>query len=136
MNISDNTDSDLKNDIIGPIIIEEYKEQLTKRMEDVGCMNSSAGYPSSVNQNFEGYPRTQVDLIADDIRLVLNKYNSSFSTSELQPGINTFKEPSEALFNILGLEYLESSSEIFIEFDYITRKTKIGCRIWYYSHKV
>ena len=98
-------------------------------------MNSSAGYPSSVVQEFEGYLRTEVDLIADDIKLVLDKNKSSFNTSELQPGIYTFKDLFEPLFNILQLDYLESGVEIFIEFDF-TRKTRIGCKIWYYSHKV
>ena len=34
LDISDITASDLQDDIIAPIIIEEYKEQLTKRMND------------------------------------------------------------------------------------------------------
>ena len=36
---SDITAADLQDDIIGPIMIEEYRDQVTKRMEDVGYMN-------------------------------------------------------------------------------------------------
>ena len=34
LDISDITAADLQDDIIGPIIIEEYREQVTKRMKD------------------------------------------------------------------------------------------------------
>ena len=111
--------------IVCPIIIEEYREQVAKRMEDVGYMNNLAGYPSSVIQEFESFLRTEIDLVENVIRLVLDRYKSSFSTYELQPCIHTSKDLSEALFNILQLEYPESSSEIVIEFDHITRQTKL-----------
>ena len=125
MDFSHITTSDLQDDIIGPVFIEEYREQVTKRMEDVGYMNILASYPRSVFQDFESFFRTEIDLVEDDIRLVLDKYNSGFITYELQPGIYTFKVLSKALFNILQLEYPESSSEIVIEFDDITRKNKL-----------
>ena len=125
LDISDITAADLQEDIIGPIIIEEYREQVTKRLEDVRYMNILSVYPRSVFQDFESYLRTEIDLVADDIRLVLDKYNSSFFTYELDPGIYTFKDLSKALFNILQLEYPESSSKIVIEFDDNTRKTKL-----------
>ena len=34
LGISDKTATDLQDDIIGPIIIDEYREQVTKRMKD------------------------------------------------------------------------------------------------------
>ena len=71
------------------------------------------------------YLRTEVDLIADDIKLALDEYNSSFITYELQPGIYTFKDISEALFTILQTEYPGPSNVIVIEFDDITRKTEL-----------
>ena len=43
-------------------------------------MSILSGYPSSVFQDFESYLRTEIDLVGDDIRLVLDKYNSSFNT--------------------------------------------------------
>ena len=94
LDISDVTATDLQDDIIAPIIIEENREQVTKRMKDVGYMNFVAGYVSSVFHGFESYLRTEVDLVEDDIKLVLDEYNSSFFTFELEPGIYTFKDIS------------------------------------------
>ena len=88
-------------------------------------MNILAFYTSSVFQDFESFLRTQIDLVEDDIKLVLDEYNSSFITYELDPGIYTFKDISEALFIILQSEYPVPSNTIVIEFDDITRKTKL-----------
>ena len=110
---------------IAPIIIEEYKKQVTKRMKNEQYMNIVAGYVSSVFQDFESYLRTEVDLVEDDIKLVLDEYNSSFITNELQPGIYTFKDISEALFNILQTQYPGPSNMIDIEYGDITMKTKL-----------
>ena len=123
--ISDITDGDLQYDIIAPIIIEEYKKQLTKRMEDGGYMNFLAGYISSVFQNFESFLRTEVDLVEDDIKLVLDKYNTSFITSELEPGIYTFKDISKVLFNILQSEYPGPRNAVDIQYDDIVMKAKL-----------
>ena len=128
LDISDITAIDLQDDIIGPIIFEEYREQVTKRMKDDKYMNILAGYISSVFQDFEGFLRTEVDLVEHDIKLVLDAYNSSFVTNELDPGIYTFKDISEALFNILQSEYPGPSNVIDIEFDDITMKTKLVVR--------
>ena len=128
MDISDITATDLQDDLIAPIIIEEYKEHITKRMKVEQYMNILSNYTSSVFQDFESFLRTQNDLIEDDIKLVFDEYNSSFITHELQPGIYTFKDISEALFNILQLEYPGPSNKIVIEFDDITRNTKLVVR--------
>ena len=48
-------------------------------------MNILQGCTSSIFQDFENYLGTEVDLVEDDIRLVLDKYNSSFITYEIQP---------------------------------------------------
>ena len=125
LDISDITATDLQDDIIAPMITEEYKEQVTKRMNDEQYMNILAVYISSVFQDFERFLRTQIDLIEADINLVLEEYNSSFITYELQPGIYTFKDISEALFNTLQTEYPVPSNSIVIEIDDITRKTKL-----------
>ena len=128
LDISDITAADLEDDIIALIIIEEYREQVTKRMKDDGYMNIVAGYVSSVFQDFESYLRTEVDLVEDDIKLVLEEYNSSFVTYEIQPGIYTFKDISEALFSILQSEYPGPSNVIIIEYDNITKKTNLVVR--------
>ena len=125
LGISEITATDLQDGIIGPIIIEEYREQVTKRMKDGQYMKILAIYTSSVFQDFESFLRTQIDLVQDDIKLVLDEYNSSFITYELDPGIYTFKDISEALFNILQSEYPGPSNVIDIEYDDITMKTKL-----------
>ena len=80
LDIEDITAADLKDKIIGPILIEEYREQVTKRMKDEQYMNILAIYTSSVFQDFESFLRTQIDLVEDDIKLVLDEYNSSLIT--------------------------------------------------------
>ena len=128
LDISDITTEDLQDDIIGPIIIEEYEEQVTKRMNDEQYMNILAIYTSSVFQDFESFLRTQIDLVEDDIKLVLDEYNSSFITYELEPGIYTFKDISEALFNILQSDCPGDCNIIVIEYDDIKMKTKLDVK--------
>ena len=128
LDISDITAVHLQDEIIAPIIIEEYRKQVTKRMKDDKYLNIVAGYVSSVFKDFESFLRAEVDLVEDDINLVLDEYNSSFNTYELQPGTYTFKDNSEALLNILLSEYPGPSNVIDIECDDITRKTKLVVR--------
>ena len=71
------------------MIIEEYTEQVTKRLEVDKYMLILAMYIDSVFQDFECFLRTQVDLVEDDIRLILDENNSSFFTYEIEPGIYT-----------------------------------------------
>ena len=125
LDIEDITASDLQDEKIGPIIIEEYEEQVEKRMNDEQYMIILAIYTTSVFQDFESFLRTQIDLVEDDIKLVLEEYNSNFVTYELNPGIYNFKDISEALFNILQPEYPGPSNVIDIEYDDITMKTKL-----------
>ena len=123
LDISDITAADLQDDILAPIIIDGYKEQVTKRMKDEQYMKILAMYIDSVFQDFESYLRTEVDLVEDDIRLVFDEYKSSFITYELQPGIYTFKDISQALFNILQSEYPGHGNVIDIEYDDLSMKT-------------
>ena len=128
LGISDNTATDLQDDIIGPMIIDEYREQVTKRMKDDKYMEILARFTSSVFQDFESYLRTEIDLVEVDIKLVLDEYNSSLITYGLDPAIYTFKDISEALFNIFQSESPGPSNVIDIEFDDITRKIKLDVR--------
>ena len=128
MDVSDITDTDLQDDLIGPIIIEEKKKQVTKRMKDDNYMFILSGYSSSIFQDFESFLRTEVDLVEDGIKLVLDEYNSIFITYEISPGIYTFKEISEFLLNFLHPDYKGDFNKIVIEFDDITRKTKLVVR--------
>ena len=125
LDFSDITAADLQDDLIAPNIVEEYKEQVTKRMKNEQYMNIVAGYVSSVFQDFESYLRTEVDLVEDDIKLVLDEYNLSFITYEVQADIYTFKDNSQNLFSILQSEYPVPSNMIDIEYDDITMKTKL-----------
>ena len=125
LDISDITATDLQDDIIYPIIIKENKKQVTKRMKDEQYMNILAFYTRSVFQDFESFLRTQFDLVEDDVKMVLDEYNSSFITYELDPGIYSYRDNSEALFCILQSEYPQSNGEILIRLDDITRKTKL-----------
>ena len=88
-------------------------------------MNILAIYTSSIFQDFESFLRTQIDLVEDDVKLVLDEYNSSFITYELEPGIYSYRGISEALFYIDQSENPQSDSEILIRLDDITRKTKL-----------
>ena len=128
LDIEDITAEDLQDDIIGPIIIEEYREQVTKRMKDEQYMNILAIYTRSVFQDFESFPTRQIDLIEDDVKLVLDEYNSSFITYELEPGIYTFKDISEALLKILQPEYDGYFNAIDSKYDGIIMKTKLEVR--------
>ena len=128
LDIKDITATDLQDDLIGPIIIEEYRKQVTKRMKDDKYLKILAGYVSSVFQDFESYLRTEVDLVQDDIKLVLDENNSNFTTYELDPGNYIFKDISEALLKILQPEYDGYHNAIDIEYDDITRKTKLVVR--------
>ena len=125
LDISDITAVVLQDDIIAPINIEEYEKQVTKRMKDDKYMFILNFYVNSVFPDFESYLRTEADLVEDDIKLVLDEYNSSFITYELEPGIYTFKDISEALFNILQSEHPGASNVIDIEYDDITMKTEL-----------
>ena len=125
LGIEDITAADLQDEKIAPIVIKEYKEQVTKRMNDEQYKNILAIYIRSVFQDFESFLRTQIDLVEDDIKLVLDEYISSFITYDLEPGIYSYREISEALFYILQSEYPQSNSEILIRLDDFTRKTKL-----------
>ena len=125
LDIEDITAADLRDEILAPIIIEEYKEKVSKRMKDEQYMNILSIYTSSVFQDIESFIRTQIDLIEDDVKQVLDEYNSSFITYGLEPGIYSYREISEALFNVLQLEYPSSDNKILIRLDDNTRKTKL-----------
>ena len=99
-----------------------------KRMKDDKYMLILAMYIDNRFQDFESFLRTEIDLIEDDVRLVLDEYNSSFITYELHPGMYTFKDISKSLSNIVQPEYELFNNSVDVEFDDITRKTKLAVR--------
>ena len=128
MGYTDDTAVNLQDDIKAPNIIKDYREQVTKRMKDDKYMLILAMYIDSLSQDFESYLRTEIDLVEDDIRLVLEAYNSSFITYKLEPGIYTFKDLSEDLFNLLQSEYPGPSNVFVIEIDDINMNSKMVVR--------
>ena len=52
--ISDTKAADIQDEI-GPTFIEEYREKVSKRMEDGGYMKNLAGYTRSIVEDFESY---------------------------------------------------------------------------------
>ena len=77
-------------------------------MKDDRCLLILAMYIDFVFQEFGSFLRTEVVLVEEDIRLVLDEYNSSFITYEVEPGIYIFKDISRAFSsraNILQTEY-------------------------------
>ena len=60
-------------------------------MKDVEDMRILAIYVSPVSQDFESFLRTEIDLVEDDIRLVLDENNSSFINYEMEKCIYTFR---------------------------------------------
>ena len=58
LDISDITATDLQNEIIAPIIIKDYREQVTKTMKNDEHMRILAIYVSSVFQDIESFLRT------------------------------------------------------------------------------
>ena len=91
-------------------------------------MRILAIYVNSIFQDIESFLRTEIDLVEDDIGLVLDKYISSFTTYELEPGLYIFKDIFEALYNIIQPEYQGPTNVIDIEFDDITMKTKLAVK--------
>ena len=128
MDVSDITAADLQDDIISPIIIEEYRQQVTNRIKDEQYMRVLSIYVDSVVQDFESFLRTEIDLVEDDVELVLDEYKSSFNTYEFEPGIYTFKDISEALLKILQPEYDGYLNAIDFQCDDIAMKTKLDVR--------
>ena len=97
-------------------------------MKDGKYMPTLAMYIDSIFRVFKSSLRTESDLIEDDIRLVLDKYTSSFDTYELEPGIYIFKDLSKALLNILQTEYKLYNNSVDIQYDDIAMKTELIVR--------
>ena len=65
-------------------------------------------------------------MVEDDIRRVLDEFNSSFITDEFEPGIYNINDVSEALLSILQTEGYHNT--IDIEVDNVSMETKLVVR--------
>ena len=120
------TAPDLQDEVIGPIIRKEYRKDVSKRMKnDKKNMDILGFYNISIFRDFECYPRREIDLVEDDIRLVLDERKSSFITLDLEPGIHTFKALSEVPYKLLPPKYVVFNNSFDIDADDITMKTKL-----------
>ena len=54
--------------------MEEYRRKVTKSMKNNKYMKNLAVYKNCLLQDFESFPRTDVDLAEDDITLALDEY--------------------------------------------------------------
>ena len=128
MDVSYITAADLQDEIIGPIFIDGYREQVSRGMRIDEYMKFLAGFTRSLFQDFESYLRTKVELVENDINLALDKSNSSFVTYEIQPFLYTLKDLCGVLFNILQPEFPRFSNVFDIDFHDIRMKSKMVVR--------
>ena len=91
-------------------------------------MDILAVYYRYTFQDCEGFLTTELDLVEDDIRLILDEYNSKFIIYVLEPGIYICKCSSETRLKILRPEYPGYHNANDIEFNNITVKLNLAVR--------
>ena len=122
--------SDITPDLIddetkGSIILEQHRKTYQEIKRTNPLIKVTHCCKNSVFQVFQSLLRTEVDLVEDDINLILNEFNSSFITYQLQPGIYTFTDFPEALSKNLQPEFDRCDNAIVVKLDEITLKTKL-----------
>ena len=120
LNISNITKEHLDDEIIGPRIIDEYIKLSNEKKNTDGYMIFLLGYSKSTFRDFESCLRIVVALDEEDIQLILKEYNSHFITYELNPGIYTIQDISDAIQT-----FSDHMEIIQLEYDDISMKTKI-----------
>ena len=73
MGTSDITPQDLLDETVVPRLIEEHRKAYLKKYRANGLKKLLHCCKSSIFQDFECFHRTEVDLVEDDIRLLLQK---------------------------------------------------------------
>ena len=73
--------------IIGPRIIEAYKNLRLETSNTDGYIILLMGYARSPFRDYESYLRIVIGLNEDNIQLILKQYKSNFVTFEIPPGI-------------------------------------------------
>ena len=129
LNIPHITDDHLNDEILGPLIIDEYIKLSIEEKNKDGCMVLIFGYSASSFRDFESYLRLVIGLDEKDNQLILKEYNSHFITYELTPGIYTIKDISDAIQTFSGhegtiqLEYDDISMRATIVLKFKSKKT-------------
>ena len=82
----------------------------------------------SIFQDFDRFLRTEIDLVEDDVRLVLDESSSNFITYEIKPGIYIFRDLSEVLTKNSQLGFDGFSNSNNIDRKNTTMKTKLIVR--------
>ena len=65
LEFSDITATDLQDEMIGPIIFEEYRKGVSRRLKNDKYKDLLACYTNSTFPDFKSYIRTEVDLVED-----------------------------------------------------------------------
>ena len=119
LNISHITNEHLDYEVLGPRIVDEFLKLSHEAKNSDGYMILLLVYSRSLFRDFENYLRIVVGLDEEDIQLILKQYNSHFITYELNPGIYTIQDISDAVHTFSG-----HGEIIEIEYDDISMKTK------------
>ena len=120
-NISNISQENLDDEIIGPRIIDEFLKLSHEKNYSDGYSILLMSYVRSPFRDFESYLRNVVGLDEEDIQLILKQYNSHFITSKLSPGIYTNQDISQAVRTFSGHE-----GGLQYEYDDINMKTKVN----------
>ena len=120
LNIPHITREHLLDDETASRIIDEYHKLSREKKKSDGYTILLLNYSRSQFRDFESYLRIRVGLDEEDIQLILKEYNSHFLTYQLNSGIYTIQDISDAVHNFSG-----HSEIIEIEYNDISMKTKI-----------
>ena len=120
VNLIDTTPEDLKDDILGPRVIQAYKNIRYGKSSTAGYIMLLMGCAKSLFRALESYLRIVVGLNEDDIHMNLTHYTSHFITYERPPRKSSIKDISEIV-------YIKSDrpGNLQLEYDDISLKTKL-----------
>ena len=110
----------LLNDETASRIFDEYHKLSQEKKNSDGYTVLLLNFSRSQFRDFESYLRIRVGLDEEDIQLILKEYKSHFLIYELNPGIYTIQDISDAVHIFSG-----HSDIIEIEYNDISMKTKI-----------
>ena len=119
-NSSDNTPYHLQHEKTGPRSFEGNRNLRLEKSSTDAYIVLILSYARSPFREFESYLRIVVDSNEGDIQLMLKQYNSNFVTYELQLGIYSVEDVSEAVNTRSDHE-----GTLQIEYEDVTMETKL-----------